>query len=205
MKKPLYSPPEYRGKWLDDNGLLDIVFVVGWKVGSKPLPVEIIHSLDLEVQDLNKYLDAYYEMWSTIVNRRIVIKVINSISPMQNMVYTMLLRRKMEVARALRVRHLMSDREVGATCWTLWSSGGSGRTSGSIMGGGLANAEFGGVGGDECNGMALGVVKTNGFEPVVEGTVAGLYVKNGNFVSSNFTWRETKTRLSVSRMQRYPL
>ncbi|KAI9160302.1 hypothetical protein LWI28_006966 [Acer negundo] len=83
MKLPRYDKSAYNGRgdradpstWPEVEGPLTVVLFEGWMLGFKPLPMEVVKSVDLQLETVNKNLEAYYDAWDKFIKTWIVIKI----------------------------------------------------------------------------------------------------------------------------------
>ncbi|KAF8393310.1 hypothetical protein HHK36_021551 [Tetracentron sinense] len=113
MKLPRYDKSAYGGrgdraepsKWPEVEGPLTVVLFEGWMLGFKPLPTEVVKTIDPQLEVINKNLEAYYDAWDKFIEAWIVIKIKDP-----NCVYQW--RLQAEVAMRAEGKPGMSDEEV---------------------------------------------------------------------------------------------
>ncbi|KAD4585233.1 hypothetical protein R6Q59_036050 [Mikania micrantha] len=85
MKLPRYDKSAYNGRgdradpsvWPEVEGPLTVVLFEGWMLGFKPVPAEVVKSIDPQLEIVNKNLEAYYDAWDKFVKSWIIIKIKN--------------------------------------------------------------------------------------------------------------------------------
>lgn len=83
MKIPRYDKSAYNGRggradpltWPEIEGPLTAVLFEGWMLGFKPLPDDVVKTIDPQLEVVNKNLQAYYDAWDKFVRSWIVIKI----------------------------------------------------------------------------------------------------------------------------------
>ncbi|KAL2463085.1 D-glycerate 3-kinase [Forsythia ovata] len=83
IKLPRYDKSAYNGRgdradpstWPEVEGPLTVVLFEGWMLGFKPLQTEAVKAVDLQLETVNKNLEAYYDAWDRFINSWIVIKI----------------------------------------------------------------------------------------------------------------------------------
>ncbi|XP_052306055.1 D-glycerate 3-kinase, chloroplastic isoform X2 [Populus trichocarpa] len=97
MKLPRYDKSAYSGRgdradpstWPEVEAPLTVVLFEGWMLGFKPLPVEVVQAVDpqvnfiykclgilfIQLEIVNKNLEAYYDAWDKFVKAWVVIKI----------------------------------------------------------------------------------------------------------------------------------
>ncbi|GMI82055.1 hypothetical protein HRI_001874800 [Hibiscus trionum] len=61
--------------WPEVEGPLKVVLYEGWMLGFKPLPTEVVKTVDPQLEIVNKNLEAYYDAWDKFIKAWIVIKI----------------------------------------------------------------------------------------------------------------------------------
>ncbi|KAK1578033.1 hypothetical protein Q3G72_027035 [Acer saccharum] len=59
----------------EDIPPLVVVLFEGWMLGFKPLPMEVVKSVDPQLETVSKNLEAYYDAWDKFIMAWIVIKI----------------------------------------------------------------------------------------------------------------------------------
>ncbi|KAK4428061.1 D-glycerate 3-kinase, chloroplastic [Sesamum alatum] len=83
MKLPRYDKSAYSGRgdradpstWPEVEGPLTAVLFEGWMLGFKPVPSEVVKSVDPQLEIVNKNLEAYFDAWDKFIKSWIVIKI----------------------------------------------------------------------------------------------------------------------------------
>ncbi|KAL9993071.1 putative glycerate 3-kinase [Helianthus debilis subsp. tardiflorus] len=83
MKLPRYDKSAYNGRgdradpsvWPEVEGPLTVVLFEGWMLGFKPVPSELVKTVDPQLEIVNKNLEAYYDAWDQFVKSWIIIKI----------------------------------------------------------------------------------------------------------------------------------
>ncbi|KAF2595412.1 hypothetical protein F2Q70_00045783 [Brassica cretica] len=83
MKVPRYDKSAYSGRgdradaetWPEVEGPLKVILFEGWMLGFKPLPSEVVKSVDPQLETVNKNLEAYYDAWDKYINAWVIIKI----------------------------------------------------------------------------------------------------------------------------------
>lgn len=83
LKLPRYDKSAFNGRgdradpstWPEVEGPLTVVLFEGWMLGFKPVPSEVVKSVDPQLEVVNRNLEAYYDVWDKFVNSWIVIKI----------------------------------------------------------------------------------------------------------------------------------
>ncbi|WZZ07425.1 hypothetical protein YC2023_093346 [Brassica napus] len=61
--------------WPEVEGPLKVILFEGWMLGFKPLPSEVVKSVDPQLETVNKNLEAYYDAWDKYINAWVIIKI----------------------------------------------------------------------------------------------------------------------------------
>ncbi|KZV26101.1 D-glycerate 3-kinase, chloroplastic [Dorcoceras hygrometricum] len=80
---PRYNKHAFNGRgdradpatWPEVEGPLTVVLFEGWMLGFKPVPVEVVTSVDPQLEIVNKNLEAYYDAWDRFIKSWIIIKI----------------------------------------------------------------------------------------------------------------------------------
>ncbi|XP_021906627.1 D-glycerate 3-kinase, chloroplastic [Carica papaya] len=83
MRLPRYDKSAYNGRgdradpstWPEVEGPLMAILFEGWMLGFKPLPVEVVKSVDPQLVKINENLEAYYDAWDKFIKAWIIIKI----------------------------------------------------------------------------------------------------------------------------------
>ncbi|PUZ75220.1 hypothetical protein GQ55_1G136600 [Panicum hallii var. hallii] len=83
MKVPRYDKSAFGGRgdradpsvWPEVEGPLEVILFEGWMLGFKPLPNEVVKTVDPQLEVVNKNLEAYYNAWDRFIESWIVIKI----------------------------------------------------------------------------------------------------------------------------------
>ncbi|XP_068647359.1 D-glycerate 3-kinase, chloroplastic-like [Aristolochia californica] len=83
MKIPRYNKSAYGGRgdrassstWPKVKGPLNVILFEGWMLGFKPLPNEVVKTVDPQLEVVNKNLEAYFEAWDKFVEAWLVVKI----------------------------------------------------------------------------------------------------------------------------------
>ncbi|EPS74469.1 hypothetical protein M569_00280, partial [Genlisea aurea] len=113
MKVPRYDKSAHNGrgdredpsKWPEVEGPLTAVLFEGWMLGFKPLPAEVVKTVDPQLEIINKNLEAYSEAWDRFIESWVVIKI-------RDPSYVYEWRLQAEVAMRAAGKTSMTDAEV---------------------------------------------------------------------------------------------
>ncbi|TXG69161.1 hypothetical protein EZV62_004096 [Acer yangbiense] len=61
--------------WQEVERSLTVVLFEDWMLGFKPLPMEVVKSVDPQLETVNKNLEVYYDAWDKFIMAWIVIKI----------------------------------------------------------------------------------------------------------------------------------
>lgn len=113
IKIPRYNKHAFNGRgdradpatWPEMEGPLTVVLFEGWMLGFKPVPVEVVKSVDPQLEIVNKNLEAYYDAWYKFIKSWIIIKI-------NDPIYVYQWRLQAEIAMRNDGNPGMSDEEV---------------------------------------------------------------------------------------------
>ncbi|XP_073271625.1 D-glycerate 3-kinase, chloroplastic-like [Primulina huaijiensis] len=113
IKIPQYDKHAFNGRgdradpatWPEVEGPLTVVLFEGWMLGFKPVPVEVVRSVEPQLEIVNKNLEAYHDAWDKFIKSWIIIKI-------HDPVYVYQWRLQAEIAMRNDGKPGMSDEEV---------------------------------------------------------------------------------------------